>query len=141
MRPTLRQRLVACLQLFLEPLQLPRLLGAHVPSGFQTLGLHIQLAAHLFAGALCLGQDRAQALDLRIALLQQLVLRPALAGRLAVFAQQALVVAVQAGQFSAGLLRQLGFSVDWHAYPMAHQVCAEQIRDLGEWLTRRFTDA
>lgn len=51
------------------------------------------------------------------------------------------VVPVQAGQFSAGLLRQLGFSVDWHAYPMAHQVCAEQIRDLGEWLTRRFTDA
>jgi len=48
------------------------------------------------------------------------------------------VVPVQAGQFSAGVLQQLGLGVEWHAYPMAHQVCAEQIRDLGDWLSRRF---
>lgn len=48
------------------------------------------------------------------------------------------VVPFQAGQQSAALLRELGFSVDWHAYPMPHSVCAEEIRDLGDWLSRRF---
>ena len=51
------------------------------------------------------------------------------------------VVPVQAGHYSAGLLQQHGFDVDWHPYPMAHQVCAEQIRDLGDWLSRRFAGA
>ena len=49
------------------------------------------------------------------------------------------VVPFQGGERSAALLRQLGFTVDWHAYPMAHQVCAEQIGDLGDWLSARFT--
>ena len=48
------------------------------------------------------------------------------------------VVPFQAGQHSAALLRQLGFDVDWHAYPMAHQVCAEQLGDLGDWMSTRF---
>ncbi|MBJ6978965.1 alpha/beta hydrolase [Luteimonas sp. MC1895] len=48
------------------------------------------------------------------------------------------VVPFQAGQQSAALLRELGFDVDWHAYPMPHSVCAEEIRDLGDWLARRF---
>jgi phospholipase/carboxylesterase len=47
------------------------------------------------------------------------------------------VVPFQAGERSAQLLRQLGFDVDWHAYPMAHQVCAEQVRDLGDWFGAR----
>jgi phospholipase/carboxylesterase len=48
------------------------------------------------------------------------------------------VVPYAGGDFSAQKLRTLGFSVDWHAYPMAHQVCAEEIRDLGDWMERRF---
>lgn len=48
------------------------------------------------------------------------------------------VVPFAAGEASATRLRALGFAVDWHAYPMAHQVCAEQIRDLGDWLAARF---
>jgi phospholipase/carboxylesterase len=48
------------------------------------------------------------------------------------------VVPLQAGQRSAALLRELGFAVDWHAYPMPHSVCAEEISDLGDWMTRRF---
>jgi phospholipase/carboxylesterase len=48
------------------------------------------------------------------------------------------VVPFQAGERSAALLRELGFAVEWHAYPMAHQVCAEQIRDLGAWMDARF---
>lgn len=48
------------------------------------------------------------------------------------------VVPFQAGQRSAAVLGELGFKVDWHSYPMAHQVCAEQIRDLGDWMSARF---
>ena len=51
------------------------------------------------------------------------------------------VVPFAAGAGSAARLRALGFDADWHAYPMAHQVCAEQIRDLGDWMTRRFASA
>lgn len=52
--------------------------------------------------------------------------------------QQDPVVPYVAGDMSAARLRALGFTVDWHAYPMAHQVCGEQIRDLGDWMSRRF---
>ncbi|MCF7221540.1 alpha/beta hydrolase [Marilutibacter chinensis] len=51
------------------------------------------------------------------------------------------VVPYAGGDASARALRGLGFSVDWHAYPMAHQVCAEQIRDLGDWMSRLFAQA
>lgn len=51
------------------------------------------------------------------------------------------VVPFAAGEHSAALLKMLGFAVDWHAYPMAHQVCAEEIADLGGWLSRRFASA
>jgi len=39
---------------------------------------------------------------------------------------------------SARALGDMGFDVAWHRYPMAHQVCAEEIRDLGDWMERRF---
>ncbi len=39
---------------------------------------------------------------------------------------------------SAQLLSSLGFEVEWHRYPMAHQLCGEEIRDLGDWMTQRF---
>ena len=48
------------------------------------------------------------------------------------------VVPPQAGEHSAQVLRELGFAVEWRRYPMAHSVCAEEIRDLGHWLERRF---
>ena len=48
------------------------------------------------------------------------------------------VVPYAGGHISAERLRSLGFQVDWHAYPMAHQVCAEEIRDLGDWMSKRF---
>jgi phospholipase/carboxylesterase len=49
------------------------------------------------------------------------------------------VVPFAAGEMSAARLRDLGFAVDWHRYPMPHSVCAEEIRDLGDWMSRRFT--
>ncbi|MEO5565152.1 MAG: alpha/beta hydrolase [Luteimonas sp.] len=49
------------------------------------------------------------------------------------------VVPFVAGQRSAEVMRGLGFSMQWHHYPMGHAVCAEEIRDLGDWLGQRFT--
>lgn len=38
------------------------------------------------------------------------------------------------GEYSRDFLKQAGYAVDWHAYPMQHQVCLEQIADIGRWL-------
>lgn len=34
-----------------------------------------------------------------------------------------------------------GFAVDWHAYPMAHSVCADEIADIRSWLLARLAAA
>ncbi|KAF1685244.1 carboxylesterase [Pseudoxanthomonas broegbernensis] len=47
------------------------------------------------------------------------------------------VIPVQHGLASAQALERVGFEVAWHRYPMAHQVCAQEIADLGQWLDRR----
>lgn len=47
------------------------------------------------------------------------------------------VVPLAAGQLGAQQMRALGFDVDWHVYPMQHQVCAEEIADLAAWLDAR----
>ena len=51
------------------------------------------------------------------------------------------VIPVIHAERSAELLTSLGFDVEWHRYPMAHQLCAEEIRDLGDWMTQRFAQA
>lgn len=38
------------------------------------------------------------------------------------------------GQMSADYLQQRGYDVDWHMYPMAHQVCMEEIDDMRRWI-------
>lgn len=38
------------------------------------------------------------------------------------------------GRDSAELLIAHGFNVEWHEYPMAHSVCAEEIDDVRNWL-------
>lgn len=47
------------------------------------------------------------------------------------------VVPHAAGARSAELMRELGVQVEWHDYPMQHAVCAEEIRDLGNWMEGR----
>jgi phospholipase/carboxylesterase len=42
------------------------------------------------------------------------------------------------GKDSATLLRGSGFEVEWHEYPMAHAVCAEEIEDIRRWLSGVF---
>jgi phospholipase/carboxylesterase len=44
------------------------------------------------------------------------------------------VVVLQRGVDSRDVLHSLGYTVDWHTYPMAHALCAEEIGDLRHWL-------
>jgi phospholipase/carboxylesterase len=39
-------------------------------------------------------------------------------------------------QRSRDRLVEAGYRVEWHEYPMAHQVCDEELRDLSAWLRR-----
>jgi phospholipase/carboxylesterase len=41
------------------------------------------------------------------------------------------------GEMSREYLMQRGYAVQWHSYPMAHQVCAEEIADLKRWIGGR----
>lgn len=41
------------------------------------------------------------------------------------------------GKSSAEILTAAGYPVDWREYPMQHQVCMEEIEDIGEFLRQR----
>ena len=41
------------------------------------------------------------------------------------------------GTTSRNALETLGYAVEWHSYPMAHQVSAQEIADLRTWLSAR----
>ncbi|HKA42411.1 MAG TPA: dienelactone hydrolase family protein [Burkholderiales bacterium] len=44
------------------------------------------------------------------------------------------VVPYLMGTSSKKTLTTLGYSVEWREYPMQHSVCAEEVRDIGNWL-------
>ncbi len=44
------------------------------------------------------------------------------------------VLPMALGRDSADFLLAGGYNVEWHDYPMAHSVCAEEIRDIRAWL-------
>ncbi|WP_029888754.1 alpha/beta hydrolase [Polycyclovorans algicola] len=44
------------------------------------------------------------------------------------------VLPMPLGQMAAEQITTLGFAPQWRAYPMAHQVCLEQITEIGRWL-------
>jgi len=46
------------------------------------------------------------------------------------------VVALPRALASRDALAALGYAVEWHAYPMEHSVCAEEVADLQAWLLR-----
>lgn len=50
------------------------------------------------------------------------------------------MIQIQGGQASADRLRELGYTVEWHEYPMAHAVCPQEIGDISAWLQARFAD-
>ncbi len=47
------------------------------------------------------------------------------------------VVPLQFGEWSRDALLELGWPVEWIAYPMQHEVCLPQIADLAAWLRAR----
>ena len=44
------------------------------------------------------------------------------------------VISLTLAQASADLIRQQGYPVSWHEYPMAHSVCMEEIDDIRDFL-------
>jgi phospholipase/carboxylesterase len=48
------------------------------------------------------------------------------------------VLPMQLGRSSYDLLVNAGIAVEWHEYPMAHAVCAEEIADIRVWLLSVF---
>lgn len=44
------------------------------------------------------------------------------------------VVPYAMGAGSMTYLTSLGYSLEWHQYPMQHSVCLEEIQDIGAWL-------
>jgi len=44
------------------------------------------------------------------------------------------MIEIQGARISAERLESLGYTVEWHDYPMAHAVCAEEITDISAWL-------
>jgi phospholipase/carboxylesterase len=47
------------------------------------------------------------------------------------------VVPMAFGVSSRDLLQTLGYPVEWRSYPMAHQVCPQEIADIAAWLQAR----
>ncbi|MBR7777347.1 alpha/beta hydrolase [Undibacterium rugosum] len=50
------------------------------------------------------------------------------------------VIPLQRAEQSRQLLEQCGYKIEWHTYPMPHSVCAEEIVDIGNWLTKVLAD-
>ena len=46
------------------------------------------------------------------------------------------IIPIQRAQQSRDFLQKLSYNVEWHEYPMPHSVCAEEIRDISEFLVR-----
>jgi phospholipase/carboxylesterase len=51
------------------------------------------------------------------------------------------VVPQMLGTLSRDALVALGYEVEWHSYPMAHQVSPPEIADLRAWIARRLAAA
>lgn len=45
-------------------------------------------------------------------------------------------VGIDLGRRSRDLLTVAGYAVEWREYPMGHQICGEELRDIGAWLTQ-----
>lgn len=45
------------------------------------------------------------------------------------------LVGIELGRASRDRLLEGGYAVDWREYPMEHQICSEELRDIGRWLS------
>jgi phospholipase/carboxylesterase len=46
------------------------------------------------------------------------------------------VVALNRGELARDHLRQLGYAVTWHDYPIEHSMCMDEVEDINAWLLR-----
>ena len=46
------------------------------------------------------------------------------------------VLPMALGAGSRDVLGKLGYTVEWHDYPMAHAVCLEEVQAISNWLVR-----
>ncbi|MBD8635448.1 MULTISPECIES: alpha/beta hydrolase [unclassified Stenotrophomonas] len=51
------------------------------------------------------------------------------------------VIPLQIAEHSAAAVRAMGLELQWQSYAMAHQVCAEELTALGDWLQVRLQAA
>jgi phospholipase/carboxylesterase len=49
------------------------------------------------------------------------------------------VVHCAMGTEARDVLKAQGYAVEWHEYPMQHEVCAEELAEVGRWLTLRLS--
>ncbi len=45
----------------------------------------------------------------------------------------------QIGDLARGILLTLGANISWRSYPMAHELCAQQIEHISEWIVQKLT--
>lgn len=50
------------------------------------------------------------------------------------------IVVPSRGATARDHLRELGYTVDWHTYPMDHSLCMEEVEDIQRWLVARWRD-
>ncbi|HCU05429.1 MAG TPA: carboxylesterase, partial [Coxiellaceae bacterium] len=48
------------------------------------------------------------------------------------------ILDISLAEMSLNILQQNHYQIEWHAYPMAHQVCAEELIAIGRWITNRY---
>lgn len=51
------------------------------------------------------------------------------------------IVVPSRGATARDHLRSLGYTVDWHTYPMDHSLCMEEVEDINGWLVGRWQAA
>ena len=44
------------------------------------------------------------------------------------------MIQYEGGRGSADVLEKIGYTIEWHEYPMAHAVCPQEIVDISTWL-------
>jgi phospholipase/carboxylesterase len=44
-------------------------------------------------------------------------------------------VPAESGRRARQVMQQMGYRIEWREYPMMHEVCVEEIRELGSWMT------
>ncbi|KMT64999.1 alpha/beta hydrolase [Catenovulum maritimum] len=47
------------------------------------------------------------------------------------------IVPIELGRLSAETVKQAGFSLDWLEYNMQHNICPEQVEQIGTWLAQK----